>query len=226
MKILLMGLLLFYTSAFGVNINEDVDYWENSKKERKIEPPEKLEKAKELDENWVLKQSIKWYEEKIKKEKPPIEYLYFLNPEKYANAMREWVKWKQKKGNEIVKYQIIQARPEKVDLTKIIQFLNSKGYEILYFYSKTCKYCRFTEPEVKNIGTYIPVYWIEIHKEPEMFQKWNITTTPTAVFVSSKEKKAYRYKGAFTRNELLNYMYKVIKNEENSNPDNFTAFNK
>ncbi len=212
----MIWLLIFLLFGFAgaVDLQNDVDYWNmshiknNKRIEKKIEKKETFKSGEE-----ILEASIKWYENKVKKEKPLIEYLYFKNPEKYASLMREWIKWKNKKTAKLMKYQIIEARPERINPALIIKELNKRGYEILYFYSNTCKFCKFTKPEMKNLGAEIPVYWIEIHKEPEMFKKWNVSSTPTVIFVSPKEKKAVRWKGAFTRIELLNYIYKVIKNE-------------
>ena len=213
----LLAVILLTSYAYSLDLNQDVDYWGIEPK-KQIEIP-KNKKEKEPSGEDLVKQSINWYIKKIKKEKSPVEYYYFLNPKKYAKAKREFDKWKQVKGNELVKYQILQARPEKFNIDKIYNQLKKKGYEILYFYSKSCPYCQFSEPEIKAIASNLKVYFIEKTKEPDMFQKWNVRATPTVIFVSAKEKKAYRYKGAFTRVELLNYIYRLIKNENNNTAD-------
>ena len=203
--------LLIIGNAFAYNPNA-VDYWGTEKSgvssEKLVVSSEK--KKKEEDGKKILEESKRWYEEKLKKEQPPIVYYYFKNPEKYKKYAYEWVKWLNSKGNRMIYGQLSFVRGEESQ-KQMIKQMKERGYRILYFYNKDCSACKAVKPEIKNLSHKIKVFFIEMHKNPDMFIKWNIQRTPTVIAVSPIEKKAYRWEGVFDEFSLIEYFYKRLK---------------
>jgi len=197
--------LLFINSFVYAN----VDYWGTSliKQETK-----KVKQKQKVD---LVKESIKWYEEKIKKEKPPIEYYYFLNPEKYANDYIKWIQWKQSKINDLTRFVFRHARVNYVSVKDIITYLKQRGYILFYFYRPDCLYCEAQKPEIKHLQIEgLKVIWINIYKKPYFALKWRIDITPTMILVSKKEKKAFRIAGFMPSIELIHKFYKMVKEND------------
>lgn len=199
----------------------DVDYWGISKKEVKKDIPVKIKKSvdiqgqktKEPTDNELLEASIKWYLKKLKKEKSPVEYYYFINPEKYKNAYWKWLSWIQDRTNRVVNPVIAFARNERLDVEKAVRELKKRGYEIMYFYSPTCPYCNASKPEVERLENYFKVYRIDITKDVYTARRWNINVTPTYIAVSPVEQRAYRITGYHPYTEVIYYFYRQIKND-------------
>lgn len=203
-----MWFLIFFLVSFSY---AEVDYWNIKKPEEKPQVVEEKQE-KELEPEALLQESIKWYEEKIKKEKPPIEYYYFLNPDKYADAMNKWLSWMQDKNNKLTRPVVAYARLGS-DVEKMLNYLKDRDYRIMYFYKDGCPYCEASEPEVGLIENYLKVYRINVLKDTSMALKWNIFSTPTFILVSPKDKKAYRIEGYMTAVEMISTFYKMVKGD-------------
>jgi len=178
----------------------------------KIEPPKESSKA-EPDPDKVLKESIKWYEEKLKKEKPPIEYWYFIDTDKYAKAYLEWLKWQQEKGNQLVNPVMANASNESLmtgDIEKIVKDLKKRGYYVLYFYRPDCPYCQAFKPEIEKIEKNFKVFAINVYQRPDLVSFWGVTGTPTTIFISQKEKKTARFVGYGNYVQVLVSIYSQV----------------
>ncbi len=216
-------LILFSILAFGYGYAE-VDYWGISQQEKQIKvekhkmekqkEPKRITKKEKISPEQLVEESKKWYLKKLKKEKPPIEYYYFTNPEKYADEYWRWLLWKQEKGNELVNPTIVRARAGNIKIDKIVQILKDKNVQVLFFYSPTCPYCQASEPEVNRIENYLKVYRIDITKDRQTALKWNINTTPTFIAVSPLERKAFRIVGYQPYTQIIYQIYKKFVEEK------------
>lgn len=219
MFIIVLLLLISSLKVYAV-----VDYWgiapnsfkKNKPKEKVIEVKTKRESkpsgVKEIKKEDLIKESIKWYEEKIKKEKPPVEYYYFKDPEKYSEEYIKWIQWKQAKINDLIRPVLRHTRISYVESSEIIEVLKRKGYILFYFYRPDCSYCKAEEPEIsilKEKG--MKVVEINIYKHPLFALKWKVDVTPTMILVSKKEKKAFRLVGYIPAIEMLNKFYQMVE---------------
>lgn len=195
--------------AYG---NSPVDYWGiPQKQETKQEAKQETKQEKELSDEELLKESIKWYEEKIKKEKSPVEYAYFKDPERYKEAYWKWLSWQQDKNNSLVNPVVMYSRLGS-DWDKMIDYFKVNDYRFMYFYKEGCEYCLAMEGEIRTIeASGIKVYRISVEKDRDVASKWNITMTPTVIMVSPKDRKAYRIEGYMTANEVISNFFKLIK---------------
>lgn len=206
--------LLISMSAFAY-----VDYWgfgtPQPQKKVKIRKETKTVLKKENAEKPnkdILAESIKWYEEKIKKEKPPVEYYYFLNPKKYAKYYIAWMKWKKRKINDLTRPVLLNARLTYESLDEQIFNLNRKGYVLFYFYRPDCPYCKAEEPEIHLLEVKgLKVIRVNVYNEPSFAMKWRVYITPTMILASKKEKKAFRIEGFMPATELINKFTKMVK---------------
>ena len=209
-----MQYLILISLVTFVYVYAEVDYWGIYKKESIEEKVyEKKINQEEPTAQELFELSKKWYLKRLKKEKSPVEYYYFLNPEKYADAYWKWITWIQEKGNNLIQPVIAKARDESVDFEKAVKVLKARGYSILYFYSPICPYCKASEPEVERIERYLKVYRIDVTKEKDMVSKWNVNTTPTFIAVSPLERKAYRIVGYQPYTQIIYQIYKRVKDE-------------
>lgn len=211
-----MRKLIFTLFICGLAFAE-VDYW-NIKKpsanaETKAEEKQPGTQAKEPDPDELLQESVRWYEEKIKKEKPPVEYYYFVNPDKYADAMNKWLSWMQEKNNTLTRPVVAYARLG-ADMEKAISFLKERDCRLMFFYKDGCQYCQASEPEVALIENYLKVYRIDVLKDSLTAIKWNIYSTPTFILISPKDKKAYRIEGYMTAGELIKNFYNMVREDK------------
>jgi hypothetical protein len=118
MRKVLLNSFLFVsltTISYSLNLNSNVDWWgtanttekrnEVAKKEKEkkpIQPPQKTEEKLTAEE--IFKKSVEQFENRLKKNKTLVEYLYFKDPSNpvYQKAYKKWIEWKQKKTTEIV----------------------------------------------------------------------------------------------------------------------------
>lgn len=210
---MLKRILTIYLTSVAIAFGE-VDYWGFSVKP-KTSPSSTVvkEENKEKSKEEILKESIKWYEEKVKREKPPIEYLYFKNPEKYKDVYIAWLKWKNEKGRDLLRYTLAELRKNAVDIESAVKYLKNRGYVILYFYKPDCPYCRAETPQIEYLSQYFKIYTVNIYENPIEAQKWRIVVTPTMIAVSPKEKRAFRVEGYMDALQLIKVFYEKVRGE-------------
>ena len=208
LKIILVIYLTSVVLAFA-----EVDYWGVSVKQEippfstSIKNQEKQEKTPEE----ILEESKRWYEEKLKREKPPIEYLYFKNPEKYKKVYFAWLKWKGEKVGELLRNYVSEVKSNEFSIDKAIKYLKNKGYSILYFYKPDCPYCQAEKPQIEYLSQYFAIYTVNVYENPLEAQKWKIVVTPTMIAVSPKEKRAFRVEGYIDATQLIKIFYERVK---------------
>lgn len=211
MLIVILLLLIVY----GANAN--VDYWgikqDKSPFSIKVKKKKK-DVSKEEKQGDILELSKKWYENKIKKERAPIEYYYFKNPQKYKKQYYAWLQWKRKKEEQLLRNYLAEAKAHLFNLTDAIRFLKKRGYVILYFYKPDCPYCKAEKPEIQYLSNYFEIYTVNIYEKPYEALKWRIKATPTIIAVSPKEKKAFRVEGYIDAFSLIKYFYEKAKAED------------
>ncbi|GEM_PF-2517383 len=211
-------LLPFLT--FSLNLQSEVNWWNNPQKEKVTVSKPKKETKPKISSEKLFQESVKWFEQKLKREKPPAEYYFFLNPNNpvYQEAYIKWLKWKAEKIRQIVYSSLGGIENTKsFNLTEkeVVNWLKRKGYRFLFFYNKNCPYCKADFPEVEKLAKNFDVFWIEIHEAPQMFAKWRITATPTLIAVSPKEKKAVRWEGYFRYPDVLFFFYRKLFGTQN-----------
>ena len=192
----------------------DVDYW-GIKTQKHIKVEKKVESKNEfINGDKLLEESKKWYYEKIRKEKPPIEFYFFKDPKKYKKQYYTWLKWKREKEEELMRNYLAEAKANLFNLNEAIKYLQKKGYSILYFYKPDCPYCKAEQPEIEYLSNYFQIYKVNIYKKPIEAMKWRIKATPTIIAVSPREKKAYRVEGYIDAFSLIKYFYTKSKEEQ------------
>jgi thiol-disulfide isomerase/thioredoxin len=229
-------ILLLPILSFSLNLNSGVNWWgtanttekrnEVAKKEKEkkpIQPPQKNRTEEKLTAEEIFKKSVEQFENRLRKNKTLVEYLYFKDPSNpvYQKAYKKWIEWKQKKTTEIVSPLVGYARGSHIDTSKVIEFFKAHKYVFFFFYRPDCPYCRASYGQVKeleNLG--FKVYWINAYEEPEMFQRWHIRATPTLIAVSKIDKKAVRWEGSFNTYSVLQYFYARLKNALKLYPSN------
>ena len=197
---LIFSFVLLFNNSYAV-----VDYWGLTK------PKEEKKQEQEKSPEEVLQESIKWYEEKISKEKAPIEVFYFKNPEKYKEAYLKWLQWQQNKVNELVNPVTGITKASYKDYQEILSMFNQRGYELLYFYKPDCPYCNAMSSEIDILQKFIKVHKINVYDNLWMALKWKVYATPTLILVSAKEKKAFRIEGYMPAVEVANNFYEQWK---------------
>jgi len=208
-------LLLIPTLVFALNLQSEVNWWEHPLKEPKKTKSVNGTRIK-ISSDRIFEESVKWYENKLKREKAPAEYYFFLDPNNpiYRDAYIKWLRWKQEKLRQIVYSSLGSIKNERelfrLSLKDVIEALKGKGYRFMFFYNRNCPYCRADFPEVEKLAKHFEVYWIEIHEAPQMFAKWKISATPTLIAVSPKEKKAARWEGYFRYPDVLFFFYQKL----------------
>jgi len=237
-KILALG-FLFCLTAYTLDLNSGVDWWgkpkpkeekpkeEKKKKEVKVESPKPvLAPEKELTAEEIFKKSVEEYENKLKKEKTLVEYLYFKDPSNpvYQEAFKKWIEWKQKKVIETTVPIIGYARANHYSKWEVIDWLKKHRYVFFYFYRPDCPYCKATEGQVKTLEELgFKVYWINAYRDPQMFERWRIRATPTLIAVSKYDKKAVRWEGVFNAYSVLQYFYARLKGSNILYPKNLSS---
>ena len=216
--------LTFTSSAFAYDQkpvdywgdNKDEVLKNNDKKEEKI-TQDKAEKKDDLQKVMVvenkyesmddktlmslppdqlLQMSIDAYNQKIKKNLTPIEYAYFKDPNnpQLQMAYRKWIEYQNSKATQVINPQISIVMQEKSKIAAIIDELNKKGYEVLFFYGNDLnsleadKTITMLQQNGLKVTRYSP-------KDTDMFKKWNIDAIPTTILVSKKDNKAFKLVG-------------------------------
>jgi len=208
-------LLLLPFLSFSLDLNSEVNWWNTQMGDKKTISKPKRESKKEISADRLFKDSIKWFEEKLKKEKPPVEYYFFLDPNNpiYREAYIKWLQWKAEKARQIIYSSlggVKNANTLNVTEREVIRWLKQRNYKFLFFYNRECPYCKADFPEVEKIAKHFDVFWIEIHSAPQMFAKWRISATPTLIAVSPQEKKAVRWEGYFRYPDVLFFFYQKL----------------
>jgi len=232
----------FLFSGYALELNSGVDWWGSSKPqvEKKVKKEEKQSKqnrqikvanplpskGEQLTAEEIFRKSVEEFENKLKKEKTLVEYLYFKDPSNpvYQEAYRKWIEWKQKKVIETTAPIIGYARFQHKSKYEVIDWLKRHKYVFLYFYRPDCPFCQATKSQVEeleNLG--FKVFWINAYEDPQMFERWHIRATPTLIAVSKYDKKAVRWEGVFNAYSVLQYFYARLRGEKMLYPNNLTS---
>jgi thiol-disulfide isomerase/thioredoxin len=162
-------------------------------------PAESLNSTQELTAEEIFKKSVREFENRLKKNKTLVEYLYFKDPSNpvYQKAYRMWIEWKQRKTIALTQPLIGYARYQGVegynDVYKAVEFFKKHKYVFFFFYRPDCPYCIATKPQVRVLEQLgLKVYWLNAYTDPEMFERWRVSITPTLIAVSKYDKKAVR----------------------------------
>ena len=235
----LIGLSLIST-GFSYT-NDPVDYWGNSvKKEepKKVEEkkPQANEKKEDLQKVMVvenkyesmddkslmslppeqlLQMSIDAYNQKIKKNLTPIEYAYFMNPNdpQLQMAYRKWIEYQNSKATQVANPQIAIVMQETAKISSIINDLNKRGYEILFFYGNDAN-----SLESDKVITMLQQNGLKVSrystKDTDMFKKWKVDAVPTTILISKKENKAFKLVGMIKMEDVAPLLSKITDRGE------------
>jgi len=225
-------LLIFTSLSFSLSLDTGVNWWgtpqgDKTKKVDKTNPSKVVQRGGESYDNMtaeeIFKESIKEFEDRLKRDKPLVEYLYFKDPNNptYRKAYLMWIEWKQRKTLEITRPVIAYARYQNLeaggDKYRIVDWFKRHRYIFFYFYRPDCPYCKANERQsriLEQLG--LKVVRFNAYTDAEMFERWNIRITPTIVAVSKYDKKAVRWEGTFNAYSLLRYFYARLKNISSS----------
>ncbi|MBX0311511.1 MAG: hypothetical protein JHC31_06995 [Sulfurihydrogenibium sp.] len=229
----LIGLSLI-SVGYGYT-NDPVDYWGDVKKEpKKVEEKKQQEKKEDLQKVMVienkyesmddkalmslppdklLQMSIDAYNQKIKKNLTPIEYAYFMNPNdpQLQMAYRKWIEYQNSKAMQVANPQIAIVMQETAKIGSIVNELNKKGYEILFFSGNDAN-----SLETDRVITMLQQNGMKVSryslKDTDIFKKWKINAVPTTILLSKKENKAFKLVGVIKMEDVIPLLSKVANN--------------
>ena len=225
--------LSLISAGFGYS-NDPVDYWGDAKKEepKKVEEKKQTNEKKEdlqkvmvvenkyesmddktllsLPPDQLLQMSIDAYNQKIKKNLTPIEYAYFMNPNdpQLQMAYRKWIEYQNSKATQVANPQIAIVMQEASKINSIVNELNKRGYEVLFFYGNDAnsleadKVITMLQQNGLKVSRYSP-------KDADMFKKWKVDAIPTTILVSKKENKAFKLIGTIKTEDVTPLLSKI-----------------
>lgn len=85
---------------------------------------------------------------------------------------------------------------------------NNKSYHILNFYLD-CSYWHKQEDEIKKSPLILPIQIVDVDKEDEMVEKYNVRNLPTLILVDDEGAEIHRWVGVTPASEINTY---VIEN--------------
>jgi hypothetical protein len=213
--------------------NDPVDYWgDNKKEEPKVEEKKQAEKKEDLQKVMVvenkyesmddktlmslppeelLQMSIDAYNQKIKKNLTPIEYAYFKDPSnpQLQMAYRKWIEYQNSKSLQIINPQASIIMQETSKISSIVDELNKKGYEVLFFYGNDVN-----SLEADRVITMLQQSGLKINrystKDMDMFKTWKIDAIPTTILASKKENKVFKFVGVIKMEDVMPLLLKVV----------------
>jgi hypothetical protein len=228
--------LSFISTGYSYT-NDPVDYWGDATK-KKEEPKKAEEKNQQTSEkkedlqkvmvvenkyegmddktlmslppDKLLQMSIDAYNQKIKKNLTPIEYAYFMNPSdpQLQMAYRKWIEYQNSKATQVINPQIAIVSQEASKINVVINELNKKGYEILFFYGNDANSLEADKviTMLQQSGLKVARYSL---KDADMFRKWKVDAIPTTILLSKKENKAFKLIGAIKMEDVLPLLSKI-----------------
>jgi len=163
--------LVITTLVFGFDywdgkVRNGVDYWN----QERVEENDELEK--------VLREQEKWFPQNTS----PLEKYFYKHPED-RRVWRELYRYYSKRTDIANQLKSVILYEQAKEELKLLSVLNN--YEVLYFYSPLCPYCRATEPLIGKLSEHTRVYRINVDlpENKKYLVKYGVFSIPTLIFV-------------------------------------------
>ncbi len=173
MKVLLALIAMFAINAYTLDywkgkVENGVDYWNTGKS--KVENRDEFYKVLKEQENWFPQNTS------------PLERYFYKHPED-RRVWKELYRFYSERTDRANKLQSVILYEQAKEELKLLQIL--KNYEVLYFYSPHCPYCRATEPLIGTLSELTRVYRInvELPENRRYLERYQVLGVPTLVFV-------------------------------------------
>ncbi len=147
---------------------------------------------------------VLFYFGKQKEEKKQEERI--AKQEREEEERRQTLLAEQKRRETIRRQQQMELKKkEEAEKQKVFE-ANSKKFKILNFYLDT-PYWHDQEREIKKCPLSLPVEIVDVDKDEETVQKYNVNNLPKLILVDYNGKEIKRWKGVTETSEINDYLY-------------------
>jgi thioredoxin-like negative regulator of GroEL len=77
--------------------------------------------------------------------------------------------------------------------------------QLVYFSAGWCQPCKTLAPTMEQVNKVIPVRKINVDYEPDVINRFNVTSVPTVILVEN-EQEVRRFVGTKSYNEIINFV--------------------
>ena len=77
--------------------------------------------------------------------------------------------------------------------------------QLVYFSAGWCQPCKTLVPTMEQVNKVIPVRKINVDYEPDVINRFNVTSVPTVILVEN-EQEVRRFVGTKSYNEIINFV--------------------